>query len=161
VSPLARACDSIFSARLLTLNGWIAFNLPRTVTCVGCALLVGLVTTHLYLVLSRPALPFYFVAYAVALSVSGMALVGAMAIGVKPFVTQIGWYGGSMVCTAFLGIYLVSRWVKLPDLAALTGRWDIAPGTVAMALAAAFIAVHVTVLSGINVASPRRQIWHD
>lgn len=67
----------------------------------------------------------------------------------------------SMVCSAFLGVYLITRWVSLPGLVTVTARWDFAPGTLAMALAAAFIAVHTTVLSGINVAYPQRRQWHD
>ena len=84
-----------------------------------------------------------------------------MVFGLKPLVPQVGWYFGSLVSLAFLVIYPVSRPVSLPGLEALTGRWDFAPGTFAMTFAAGFIAVHTTVLSGINVAYPHRRQWYD
>ncbi|EUA54741.1 putative membrane protein [Mycobacterium xenopi 4042] len=43
----------------------------------------------------------------------------------------------------------------------MTGRWDFAPATFAFAFAGAFVAVHMSVLLGINVAYPQRQGWHD
>jgi ABC-type proline/glycine betaine transport system permease subunit len=61
----------------------------------------------------------------------------------------------------FIGIYLASRAVSLPGLVAVTGRWDFAPGTFALAFAAAFVGVHLSVLLGINVAYPQRQGWLD
>jgi hypothetical protein len=51
--------------------------------------------------------------------------------------------------------------MSLPGLVALTGRWDVAPGSWAGACALGFIAVHMSVLLGINVAYPQRQNWHD
>lgn len=155
VGTVVRLWRRLWSSPPLTLNGWVAFNLPRTVTAVGVVLLVAIVVVHGYLAASQPALPTYFIVYAVVLAVGCIAAVVAVAL------TQWGWYLGSLVCVAFLGIYLVSRMVSLPGLEALTGRWDVAPGTFAMAFAAGFIAVHATVLSGINVAYPQQQGWHD
>lgn len=151
----------IWSSPLLTLNGWVAFNLPRTVTAVGCSLLLGVVAVHAYVFATKLGLPLYFAAYSASLAIGCLIAAGAMVFGRKPLVAQAGWYFGSAVCVAFLGIYLVSRWVTLPGLEAVAGRWDFAPGTFAMAFAAAFVAVHTTVLSGINVAYPQRQRWYD
>lgn len=157
---VGRLWRRVFSSRLLTLNGYVAFNLPRTVTAVGESLLVGLVATHLYLLLSEPSLPVYFIVYVGALTVGCVSAVVAM-VGMKPAALEDGWYLGSAVCSMFLVIYLVSRIDSLPDLEALTGRWDVAPATLAAALAAGYIGVHATVLSGINVAYPRTQGWQD
>jgi hypothetical protein len=151
----------LLSSRLLTLNGWVAFNLPRAVTALGGALLTGLVALHVYVLATRPDLPPYFVAYVVVLAVACLAAASAMLIGIKPAVPQAGWYLGSLTCSAFLVVYLITRWVSLPGLDAVTARWDLAPGTSTMLCAAAFVAVHTTVLSGINVAYPQRQQWHD
>lgn len=151
----------LLSSPLLTLNGWVAFNLPRAVTALGGALLTGLVAVHVYVLATRPDLPPYFVAYVVVLAVACLAAASAMLIGIKPSVPQAGWYLGSLTCSAFLVVYLITRWVSLPGLNAVTARWDLAPGTLAMVCAAAFVAVHTTVLSGINVAYPQRQQWHD
>lgn len=154
-------CRRLLSSPVLTLNGWVAFNLPRTVTALGGALLTGLVMVHVYLLAAIENLPWYFAGYVVVLAVSCLAAATSMLVGIKPAVAQAGWHIGSMVCSAFLGVYLITRWVSLPGLVTVTARWDFAPGTLAMALAAAFIAVHTTVLSGINVAYPQRRQWHD
>ena len=46
----------LLSSPVLTLNGWVAFNLPRTVTALGGALLTGLVAVHLYVLITEPGL---------------------------------------------------------------------------------------------------------
>lgn len=146
---------------MLTLNGWVAFNLPRTVTALGGALLTGLVAVHVYVLIKEPDVPGYFVAYVLALALACLTAASATVVGIRAAVPQAGWYLGSLVCLAFLSVYLITRWVSLPGLATVTGRWDFAPGTLGMACAAGFIAVHTTVLSGINVAYPRRRQWYD
>jgi len=151
----------LLSSRVLTLNGWVAFNLPRTVTALGGALLTGLVLVHIYVLATEPGLPRYFAAYVLGLSAACALAAGAMVFALKPIVPQAGWYFGSLVCSAFLCAYLVTRWVQLPGLIGVTARWDFAPGTLGIAFAGAFLAVHTTVLSGINVAYPQRQQWYD
>ncbi len=151
----------LLSSRVLTLNGWVAFNLPRTVTALGGALLTGLVLVHIYVLATEPGLPRYFAAYVLGLSAACALAAGAMVFALKPIVPQAGWYFGSLVCSAFLCAYLVTRWVQLPGLIGVTTRWDFAPGTLGIAFAGAFLAVHTTVLSGINVAYPQRQQWYD
>ncbi|ORA21005.1 oxidoreductase [Mycobacterium arosiense] len=151
----------LLTSPVLTLNGWVAFNLPRAVTALGGTLLTGLVAVHAYVLATRPHLPGYFAAYVVVLAGACLIAASAMLMGIKPSVPQVGWYLGSLICSAFLVVYLLTRWVGLPALEAVTARWDFAPGTLAMVCAAAFIAVHTTVLSGINVAYPHRQQWYD
>lgn len=146
---------------MLTLDGWVAFDLPRSVTVLGEALLLGLAGVHVYVLMTAPALPGYFALYALALTVGCLTAAVTMVTNVGSVVPQRGWYLGSLVCLSFLGIYLYSRIIRLPGLDTLTGRWDVAPGTLAMALAAGFVAVHTSVLSGINVAYPNRQGWQD
>jgi len=156
-----KAWHKVLSSPLLTLNGYVAFDLPRTVTGLGASLLMGLGAVHAYMLATRPGLPLYFLVYVAVLIAACLAAAAAMVFSVKPFVPQAGWYAGSLISVAFLVIYVVSRFASLPGLVALTNRWDLAPGTLAMALAGGFIAVHTTVLSGINVAYPQRQNWRD
>ena len=156
-----KAWHKVLSSPLITLNGYVAFDLPRTVTGLGSSLLMGLVAVHAYTLATRPGLPLYFLVYVALLAAACLAAATGMAFAIKPIVPQAGWYAGSLVSMAFLLIYVVSRFVSLPSLVALTGRWDLAPGTLAMGLAGGFIAVHTTVLSGINVAYPQRQNWRD
>ncbi|OBH39681.1 oxidoreductase [Mycobacterium intracellulare] len=156
-----KAWHKVLSSPLLTLNGYVAFDLPRTVTGLGTSLLMGLVAVHAYLAATRPGLPLYFWVYLAVLTAACLGVTAAMVFAAKTLVPQAGWFAGSLVCAAFLVIYLVTRFVSLPGLVAVTGRWDLAPGTFAMAFAGGFIAVHTTVLSGINVAYPQRQNWRD
>lgn len=156
-----KAWHKLLSSPLLTLNGYVAFDLPRAVTGLGAAMLMGLVAVHAYIAATRPGLPLYFWVYVAVLTAACLGAAAAMAFAVKPGVPQAGWYLGSLICAVFLLIYLGSRLARLPGLVTLTGRWDLAPGTLAMGLAGGFIAVHVTVLSGINVAYPQRQNWRD
>lgn len=151
----------IWSLPAFTLNGYVAFNVPRAVTALGVSLLMGIVALHVCPLVTQPGLPVYFVGYFAALALGCLAAAAAMTLGRSAAATQRGWYLGSVVCAAFLGLYLVSRFVGLSALVALTDRWDVAPGSLAMALAGGFITVHSTVLSGINVAYPQRQGWHD
>ena len=39
----------------LRLKGYVAFNLPRTVTMLGAALLTGIAAAHVYVLTSQPA----------------------------------------------------------------------------------------------------------
>ncbi|OBG58433.1 oxidoreductase [Mycobacterium sp. E3298] len=152
---------SIWSSSVLTFNGWVAFNLPRTVTALGAALLGGLVALHAYVFATLSPAPWYFAVYAGLVVIGCLSAMTAMVFALKPRVPAAGWYLGSLLCLAFLAVYLISRWVTLGGLDAVMGRWDFTPGTFAFALAAAFVAVHATVLSGVNVAYPQRQQWHD
>jgi hypothetical protein len=145
----------------LTLGGWIAFNLPRTVTLTGSTLLGGLIATHVYVWAFQPAVPTYFAVYCAALIIGGLLACGLMWLNVSPRMLQLGWSLGSLLSLIFLVVYLASRTPSLPGLVAVTGRWDFAPGTIALACAAAFIGLHASVLLGINVAFGQHRHWHD
>jgi hypothetical protein len=145
----------------LRLKGYVAFNLPRTVTTLGAALLIGIAAAHVYVVTSRPALPAYFIVYTAILGACCLLTAAFLWLGRNPLVPQLGWFIGDLVSVAFLGVYLASRVATLPGLVAVTGRWDFAPGTLAGAFALGFIAMHMSVLLGINVAYPQRQPWFD
>lgn len=145
----------------LRLKGYVAFNLPRTVTTLGAVLLVGIGAVHVYVLTTRPALPAYFLTYATLLGACCLLTAGVLWLGHKPLVPQLGWFVGDVVSIVFLAVYLASRAVTLPGLVAVTGRWDFAPGTLAGAFALGFVAIHMSVLLGINVAYPQQQQWSD
>jgi hypothetical protein len=146
---------------LLRLKGYVAFNLPRTVSLIGAGLLIGIAAAHLYVLTSQPALPIYFVIYVVILDACCLLTAASLWLGRNPRVPQLGWFFGDLISVVFLILYLVSRPAPLPGLVAITGRWDFAPGTLTGAFALGFIAVHMSVLLGINVAYPQRQQWTD
>jgi hypothetical protein len=150
--------------RVLSLGGYVAFDLPRVVTGLGAALLAGIAAMHaylMYLLAGRDALPGAFVAYAVVVIAACLLVAGGMAFGRNPAVAQAGWYFGSLLSVVILGVDVLTRITSLPGMTAVTGRWDVAPATFALAFAGAFIGLHASVLLGINVAYPRRQHWQD
>jgi hypothetical protein len=145
----------------LRLKGYVAFNLPRTVTMLGAALLTGIAAAHVYVLTSQPALPMYFIVYAAILGACCLLTAVCLWLGRNPVVPQLGWLCGDVISVAFLAVYLASRVATLPGLVAVTDRWGFAPGTFAGAFALGFLAVHMSVLLGINVAYPQRQPWVD
>jgi hypothetical protein len=76
-------------------------------------------------------------------------------------VAQAGWYFGSPLSVVILGLDGATRVASLPAMTAMTGRWDFAPASFALAFAGALVALHASVLVGINVAYPQRQHWDD
>jgi hypothetical protein len=147
--------------RLLSLGGYVAFDLPRLVTGLGAALLLGIAATHVYLVLDQDLSPWYFVVYAAAV-IAGCALAaGGMGIRRNPHVAQASWYLGSALSVVVLGVDFATRLAAVPGLTTITGRWDLVPASFALALACAFIGLHASVLLGINVAYPQQQRWED
>ncbi|MCV7029614.1 oxidoreductase [Mycobacterium sherrisii] len=147
--------------RMLSLGGYVAFNMPRTVTAAGVALLLGCVATHIYAVLSQPDRPAFFLVY-VAAAVTGCGLIAVLlCLTRSPVAMQLSWVLGSAASVVIAGIVAGTRIVRLSALPAITGRWDVAAATLTLAFAGAFVALHATVLLGINVAYPRRQHWMD
>lgn len=137
----------------------IAFDLPRSTTAAGAGLLAGIATIRLYLLASH-VVPPYLAAYFVLVAVFALLAVPAMAAG-RPVLAQVGWALGGVVALASLLMYIASRAWGLPGLPQLTGRWDNPLGTFSMILAAGYLALHASVVAGMNVAYPRHQPWHD
>ncbi|MGB5797162.1 MAG: oxidoreductase [Mycolicibacter algericus] len=139
----------------------IAFNLPRVVTLAADVALLGLAGVHGYLLATSASPPGYFAVYCVAMIVGCLAAAAITWIDVDDVVPALGWLAGSVSCGAFVIGYLVSRFVSLPGLPTVTGRWDLAPGSVALACAGGFLALHLSVLSGVNVAFGQGRAWYD
>ena len=146
---------------MLRLGGYVAFDLPRAVTGLGAALLLGIAAMHVYLLTSQDTLPWYFAGYAAAVIAGCVLIAGGLGFGRNPRVPQASWFGGSLLSVLVLGVDVATRWASLPGLTAVTGRWDVAPATLALGFASAFVGLHASVLLGINVAYPHRQHWAD
>ncbi len=146
---------------MLSLGGYVAFDLPRAVTGLGAVLLLGIAATHVYLLATQEVQPWYFVVYATAVIACCPLVVGSMGYGRNPLVAQAGWYAGSLLSMIVLGVGIATRLAGLPGMTAMTGRWDFAPASFSLIFAGAFVAVHGSVLLGINVAYPKRQGWTD
>lgn len=146
---------------MLSLGGYIAFDLPRVVTGLGAVLLLGIATTHVYLLAGQEMVPWYFTAYAAAVIAGCLIAAGIMGFGRNPRVAQAGWFLGSSLSVVILCVDIATRVASLPGMTAATGRWDFAPATFALAFACAFIGLHASVLLGINVAYPQRHHWED
>jgi hypothetical protein len=150
-------------AKLISCYRYISFSLPRTTTTLGVVLLLGIAAIRLLWLAGGfivPDYPAYLAAYFAL--VAALAFVAAAAMVVpRAGPAMLGWALGSLVSTATIAVYVATRALGLPGLPQLVGRWDFALGTFAMALAGLFLAVHFTVLTGMNVAYPRRRRWHD
>jgi hypothetical protein len=145
----------------LRLKGYVAFDLPRTVTALGGLLLLAIAAAHVEVATREPALPMYFLVYSALLIAGCFGVMGGMWVRFNPRVPQLSWIFGDVLSVLVVGIYLASRVTSLPGLEAVTGRWDFAPGTFALAFSGAFVALHMSVLLRINVAYPDRQGWQD
>ena len=145
----------------LRLRGYVAFDLPRTVTALGSLLLLAIAAAHAYVATTEPGLPMYFKVYCLLLIAGCLVVAGGMWFRLTPHVPQFSWFLGDLLCVLFIGIYLVSRFTSMREMAAVTGRWDFAPGTFALAFAGGYVALHMSVLLRINVAYPDRQGWQD
>jgi hypothetical protein len=150
--------------KLISFYRYFSFNGPRVTTAVGIVLLLGIAAIRLYWLAGGfplPAYPAYLAGYfALLVAAAVLASVG-MVMGRRPRLVRVGWMLGSLVSAASLAMYLASRTVGLPGLSQLVSWWAYPLGTFAMALAALFVGVHVTVLTGMNVAYPQRRHWHD
>ena len=160
--------------KLLSFYRYFSFNGPRLTTALGIVPLLGIAAIRLYWLAGGfllPAYPAYLAAYFALLAAAALLAVVGMVLGRRPGLvqtgwarigwTQIGWTLGSLVSAASIAMYLASRTVGLPGLPQLVGRWDYALGTFAIALAALFVALHFSVLTGMTVAYPHRRQWHD
>jgi hypothetical protein len=146
---------------LLAWTQWFAFAGPRTTTAVGVALLLaGVAAPPVFLLASRP-FPAYLDAGFVALTLLVVLAVAVMVRARSRMASALGWGVGSVAATASIVVYLASRTVGLPGLAEAVGRWDRPLGTAATALAAAYLALHASLLVGVTVAVPDRRRWHD
>lgn len=146
--------------QMISFYRHIAFDLPRIVTGTGILLLLGMATIRLYL-LATGSPPTYLAAYFALIGACVVVASVAMLAGRRPRIVAAGWWFGSLIALATFAMYIASRTAGLPGLGQYVSRWDFAYGTAGMALSVAFLGVHFTVLTGMNVAYPHRQQWTD
>lgn len=165
--------------KLISFYRYFSFNGPRLTTASGLVPLLGIAAIRLYWLAGGfllPAYPAYLAAYFALLVTAALLAAVGMVFGRRPGLVrtgwariggaqigwaQIGWTLGSLVSAASIAMYLASRTMGLPGLPQLVGRWDYPLGTFAMALAALFVVLHFSVLTGMNIAHPHRRQWHD
>jgi hypothetical protein len=170
--------------KLISFYRYFSFNVPRLTTALGLVPLLGIAAIRLYWLAGGfllPAYPAYLAAYFALLVAAALLAAVGMVLGRRPGLVRtgwarlgwvqmewaqmewapIGWTLGSLVSASSIAMYLASRTMGLPGLPQLVGRWDYPLGTFAMALAALFVALHFSVLTGMNIAYPHRRQWHD
>ena len=101
--------------RILSLGGYVAFNLPRVVTALGSVLVLGLAVAHVYVLVRAAEPPAYFVVYSAALITVCALTVVALWSAFNPGLPQHGWQLGSLLCAVYGGLYLVNRAASCPD----------------------------------------------
>lgn len=146
--------------KLVSLHRYISFSGPRVITASGVGLLLAVAAIRLYWLLGNFAHPAYLAAY-FALLVAGALGAAVAMVGRRLALVRVGWLLGGLVSTASIAVYVASRTAGLPGLPHLVGRWDNPLGTFSLAVAALFLVLHFSVLTGMNVAHPRRRDWHD
>jgi hypothetical protein len=150
--------------KLISFYRYFAFNGPRLTTTSGIVPLLGVAAIRLYWLAGGfllPGYPAYLAAYFALLATAALLAAVGMVLGRRPGLVRIGWALGSLVSVASLVMYVVSRTAGLPGVPRLVQWWDYPLGTFAMVLAAVFLALHFSVLTGMNVAYPQRRQWHD
>lgn len=146
--------------KLVSFYKYFAFNAPWATTGAGMLLLGGIAATRLYLIYAVER-PIHLVVYLAVTATAAVVAAGCMVVSASRAVTVVGWGLGSLVSAAFLAVYLVSRTAGLPGLPQLVGHWGYALGTFSMLLAAAFLGLHFSVVTGMNIAVPQRRQWHS
>lgn len=136
----------------------VAFDLPRTVTASGIALLLGIVAVLIGTIVTTSERPGLLVVYVITLTVVLAASAAAMLL---PARSTGGWLLGSAGAAFFVVTYAGSRFVAPAGAPQAQAGWDYAPGTAALGFGLLFLALHASVLLGVNVAHPRSQGWHD
>jgi hypothetical protein len=150
--------------QLISFYRYFAFNGPRVTTATGIAVLLGIAAVRLYWLAGGfllPKYPAYLAAYFALLVTAALLASVGMVAGRRPGLVKAGWALGSLVSAASIAMYVASRTFGLAGLPHLVKRWDYPLGTFAMALAALFLALHFSILTGMNVAYPQRRHWHD
>lgn len=147
--------------RLLTAYKWVALNLPRTTTALGLVLLFGVAAPHAYWLIGGFPNPAYLRAYLALIVAASVFAGGLMLVGPRRRLTRAGWALGSVTALASIAMYLYAHGKGLPGVPRIVGAWDYPLGNFTMVMAAAFVALHATVLVGISVAYPDRRDWYD
>jgi hypothetical protein len=150
--------------KLISFYRYFAFNGPRVTTASGVVLLLGIAAIRLYWLTGGfpvAGYPAYLAAYFALLAAAALLAAVGMVLGRRPGLVRFGWTLGSLVSAVSLVMYLLSRTTGLPGVPRLVQRWDYPLGTFAMVCAALFMALHFSVLTGMNVAYPQRRQWHD
>ncbi len=134
-----------------------AFNLPRATRLAGILLilLVGLI--HLY------KFPEHFeaAAYVGVLFLTNFAAAIISALGIYFGAKNWGWLLGAYVAGGAFASYLVTRAVGLPGFEEAVGKWGETWGTFSLVVEGLFVALYLSVATGMAVASPDRRDWYD
>lgn len=140
---------------LLSFYRYFAFSLPRSTLAAGSGLLIALGLVEGYLAITSGGGPGLA-------AVFGVLAVGALFAAVTlPRGRGWTWALGSVVSVAALTWWILTRTVDLAGVRASGEGWDVPAGTVSMGAAALFVALHLSVVTGMNVAAPHRRNWRD
>ncbi len=142
--------------KLISFYRYIYFNQPRAITFLGVSTIFTIGLIHAY------ALPEHFeIAPYLGLSFAVLfALSFVSAFNILRGSHATGWLLGAVISGVALVSYFVSRLFGLPGFEEAQGAWATPAGTVAMGLEAFFIFIHVSLITGMNVAWPEERDWH-
>lgn len=147
--------------KLISFYRYFAFNAPKTTTAAGVALLLSNALIQGFLLVRHFDVPAYLVVWFILLIVGPLPAGVAMTTGSVLRLVRSGWVLGSAVSLLSLAIYFASRAPGLPSLPQMVGKWHYPLGNLSVVIALLFLALHFSVLTGMNVAYPQRRDWHD
>ncbi len=147
--------------KLVSFYRYFAFNAPKTTTAGGMALLGATAVAQMFLLIRHFDVPAYVVVWFLLMIIGSLLAAFAMSVGTVPSLTRSGWALGSAVSLASITMYFASRAVGLPGLPQMVGRWHYPLGNLTLAMGLLFLALHFSVVTGMNVAYPRTRCWHD
>jgi hypothetical protein len=141
--------------KLTSFYRYIYFNQSKLITTTGIALilLVGLI--HL---LESPE---YFEAaiYLGLLFLANFAGTVVAAIGIFRGACGWGWALGALISGVTIAVYLVSRTLGLPGYT--EGMWADPVGSFSVMVEGLFVALYLSIVTGMNIAYPDKREWHD
>lgn len=150
--------------QLYSFQQHLSFNMPRLTTATGVLSLLGIGAIHLYLTMIAPGgpvtVPVYLIVYSGLVFAASVVTAAGMVISRSSVVVKSAWAFGTVIAVATLAMYLVSRSVGLPGAPVFMGWWDYPLGTLSMILSLAYVGLHGSAVTGINVVMNWRA-WNE
>jgi hypothetical protein len=143
--------------KLVSFYGYIYLNQRRLTRLAGLALILAVGAIHL---IEAPA-HFKAAIYLGVLFVTNFAGTLVAATGIFRGAKGWGWTLGALISVLSLLAYLASRLFGFPGFAGTAGEWDEPLGPLAMILEGLFLAVWLSVITGLAVAAPDKRDWRD
>ncbi len=134
-----------------------ALNLPQLTRAAGILLILVIGLIHAY----KAPMHFEIATYLGVAFVANFVASLVAAVGIFRGAPNWGWLLGAYVAGGAFVAYLVTRAVGLAGAEELVGNWANAWGSFALIVEGLYLAVYLSVATGVAVAAPDKRHWHD